>query len=204
MITIVDYQCGNLFSIQKALKRLGIKSITTNDPKALELADKIILPGVGSFNTGMRNLAKYKLINILSEKILIAKTPVLGICLGMQLFSKFSEEGNVEGLGYIDANVKKFKFDKPLQLKTPHVGWNNVSFLKENRLFENIDKSSQFYFVHSFHMVSGNQQNIYLSTSGYGYDFISAFSYDNIYGVQFHPEKSHDQGLQLIKNFNKV
>lgn len=204
MITIVDYQCGNLFSIQKALKRLDIKSITTNDPKALELADKIILPGVGSFNTGMHNLAKYNVINILSEKILIAKTPVLGICLGMQLLSKFSDEGNVEGLGYINSNVKKFNFDKSLQLKTPHVGWNNVSFLKENRLFENIDNSLQFYFVHSFHMVSGNQQNIYLSTTDYGYDFISAFAYDNIYGVQFHPEKSHDQGLQLIKNFCKI
>ena len=204
MIAIVDYQCGNLFSVQKALKRLNVLSISSNYPKDIELADKIILPGVGNFVSGMRNLAKNNLIDILSEKILFKKTPVLGICLGMQLLTKFSEEGNVEGLGYIDADIRKFKFDKAIQLKTPHVGWNNILFSEDNLLFKGIDKSQQFYFVHSYHMVSAEQNNLFLSHTNYGYEFISAFVKENIYGVQFHPEKSHDQGLQLINNFCKI
>ena len=204
MITIVDYQCGNLFSLQKAFKRLGLKSITTNDSKDIEFADKIILPGVGNFNAGMNNLDKNKLINVLSEKILNQKTPVLGICLGMQLLTNFSEEGNVEGLGYINADIQKFKFDKSFQLKTPHVGWNSVSHQNKNSLFKSIDNNQSFYFVHSYHMVADEYSNLYTSTTNYGYDFISAFAYHNVYGVQFHPEKSHDQGIQLIKNFSDL
>jgi len=204
MIVIVDYQCGNLFSVQKALKRLNLLSISSNYPKDIELADKIILPGVGNFGSGMRNLAKNNLIDILSEKILVKKTPVLGICLGMQLLTNFSEEGNARGLGYVKADIQRFKFDKNIQLKTPHVGWNNINFSKDNLLFKGIDKSQQFYFVHSYHMVSSEQNNLFLSYTNYGYDFISSFVKENIYGVQFHPEKSHDQGMQLINNFCKI
>ncbi len=203
MITIVDYQCGNLFSINKALKRLGLKSIVTNDYKVLEFADKIILPGVGNFKTGMKNLKSNGLVNTLTKKISNDKTPVLGICLGMQLLASFSEEGGVNGLNYVNAKIQHFRFENQNILKIPHIGWNSVRH-NNNRLFKNINKSHQFYFVHSYHMNSDKQHNLYLSTTYYGYDFISAFAYENIYGVQFHPEKSQDQGLQLIKNFCSI
>tara|TARA_X000001036_G_C20596816_1_gene773255 strand:- start:387 stop:1001 length:615 start_codon:yes stop_codon:yes gene_type:complete len=204
MITIVDYQCGNLFSINKALKRLGLKSIVTNDYKVLEFADKIILPGVGNFKTGMNNLTNNGLVNTLTKKINKDKTPVLGICLGMQLLASFSEEGGVSGLNYVKAKIQHFRFENQNNLKIPHIGWNSVSHQNNNRLFNSINNSHQFYFVHSYHMNAEKQHNLYLSTTNYGYDFISAFAYEHLYGVQFHPEKSQDQGLQLIKNFCSI
>jgi len=203
MITIIDYGMGNLGSILNMFKKIGYEAEITSDLEKIKNSEKIVLPGVGSFDNGMANLNKLNLINILNTLVLEKHIPILGICLGMQLITNSSEEGKLKGLGWVDANTLKFKFSKN-NIKIPHMGWNNINIKKINPLLKNLnDSETRFYFVHSYY-VKCNQKNDILTTTEYGFDFASSIQKDNIYGVQFHPEKSHKFGMKLFENFAKI
>ena len=195
MIVLVDYGLGNLRSVKKAFKIAGEEVIISFDKQIIEKADKLVLPGVGNFHNGMENLKKRDLISVLNKEVLIKKKPILGICLGMQLMTTHSEEGDVKGFNWIKAETKKFD----INLKVPHIGWNSVKG-SVNLLMKNLDKKSDFYFTHSYY-VSSKELNRNFLYSEYEINFISGFKKDNICGVQFHPEKSHSSGIKLIKNF---
>jgi glutamine amidotransferase len=201
MVIIIDYKIGNLLSVQNMFKFLGVNSRISNSIEDIRNADKLILPGVGHFKTGMENLNQSNLIETLSEEVLKKKKPILGICLGMQLMTKHSEEGDCNGLGWLDATTRKFQISETL--KVPHMGWNNVHYKKKSKLTEDFSADSRYYFVHSYH-VQCNQEADVLGTTNYGYEFVAAFQHENIYGVQFHPEKSHKYGMELLRNFNKI
>lgn len=201
MITIIDYGMGNLGSIVNMVNRIGGSSEITSDISKIALAEKIILPGVGSFDKAMENLKKMDLIKILNKKVINDKVPVLGICLGMQLLTKSSEEGILPGLGWIDGKVLKFQIGE--NLKVPHMGWNHLNIQKKNQLLKNLHSESRFYFVHSYFFSCNNHDDI-LSTTEYGKEFTSSVNKDNIFGVQFHPEKSHKFGMQLLENFIEI
>ena len=199
MIVIIDYGMGNIGSILNMLIKIGAKAIISSDIADINGADKLILPGVGAFDNGMRNLENLGLLPILNKKVNQEKRPILGICLGMQLFAKNSEEGNLKGLQWIAGEVKKFKFNNTqANLKIPHIGWNSITITKQSYLFNNINQNPRFYFVHSYHLICDDQHNI-LAETHYGYNFVSAVHKDNIVGVQFHPEKSHKFGIELLK-----
>jgi glutamine amidotransferase len=200
MITIIDYKTGNLGSIQNILKRIGEDSVVTSDKDEIARATKLILPGVGAFDTGMRNLSVLNLIDILNKKVIEEKIPVLGICLGMQLLSKGSEEGSLPGLGWIDASTVRFEFEDSTEYKIPHMGWNFIRQHKTGRLFDNMYPDSRFYFVHSYFFSANDPEDVLTSTT-YEIEFTSAIERGNILGVQFHPEKSHKFGMKLLKNF---
>uniref|UniRef100_UPI0040486239 imidazole glycerol phosphate synthase subunit HisH n=1 Tax=Algoriphagus sp. TaxID=1872435 RepID=UPI0040486239 len=200
MVIIVDCKTGNLGSIQNMLKKIGEKSIISSDPEKLYEVDKIILPGVGSFNKGVRSLKELGLWEPLNKRVLVDKVPILGICLGAQLMTKGSEEGQELGFGWVDAFTYRFKIDRASKFKVPHMGWNKVDILKDSKLMANMFEDARFYFVHSYHMTFNDLEQRLLS-SAYTYDFDAAFEEDNIMGVQFHPEKSHKYGMRLLKNF---
>jgi len=186
------------------LRYLKIDAIISSKIPDIENADKLILPGVGSFDDGMKKLHTSDLIPALQKKVIEQKTPILGICLGMQLFTKKSEEGNLLGLGWIDAETIRFRFnDNPTRLKIPHMGWNRVMINDRTTIFKNADEDVRFYFVHSYHVVCQHKKNI-LTTTMYGYDFASSIQSENIYGVQYHPEKSHKFGMNLFQNFAEL
>ncbi|WP_108245604.1 imidazole glycerol phosphate synthase subunit HisH [Muricauda brasiliensis] len=198
MITIVDYKVGNLGSIQNMLKRLGCSSVVTSDPEQISSAEKLILPGVGSFDSGVSSIKEHNLWDVLNQKVTNEKTPVLGICLGMQLLCNKSEEGKERSFGWIDADVIKFNpTDK--QFKTPHMGWNYVVAEQPSKLFENMYKNPKFYFVHSYYVKSYDNSCIGKTTHDITFD--SVLEKDNILGTQFHPEKSHKFGMKLLQNF---
>lgn len=199
-IVIVDYGMGNLNSVKRKFNRLRFDAHITSDIAEISVADKIILPGVGHFEKAMENLKKLHLIDVLNELVLVKSKPVLGICLGMQLMAKYSEEGNVEGLGWFDANVVKFNVSDKLKFKIPHIGWNQVEICKQSLLMKDIPAMSEFYFVHSYHFQTKQQQDV-LNITEYDYKFVSAVEKNNVFGVQYHPEKSHDVGGVLLKNF---
>ena len=198
-IVIIDYGMGNLRSVEKAFQRLGINPKISYLSDDILNADKLVLPGVGHFKKGMDNLYQLGIIDSLKESVIVKKKPVIGICLGMQLMTKYSEEGNCEGLGWIKAETIKFSFDD-IKLKIPHMGWNNLFVKNNTSLLKNINEEDFFYFIHSYYVSCNNEKDI-LSETKYGNDFISCFQRDNIFGSQFHPEKSHDAGLKLHKNF---
>jgi glutamine amidotransferase len=200
MITIIDYKTGNLGSIQNILKKIGEESIITSDKNQIANAKKLILPGVGAFDTGMANLKLLDLVDILNYKVLAEKTPVLGICLGMQILSKNSEEGSLPGLGWINAETRRFKFNDTNTYKIPHMGWNYVRQNKASNLFKELSSDARFYFVHSYFFSANDTEDI-LSSTIYEIEFTSAIEKGNILGVQFHPEKSHKFGMRLLKNF---
>jgi len=202
MLTIIDYGMGNLGSIQNMLKKIGVNSMISSEKEDIEKATKIILPGVGSFDSAMHNLKELSLIEVIQKKALEEKTPIMGICLGMQLLTKGSEEGKLNGLGLIDAHSLKFDFSSfEDSLPIPHMGWNKVFLQKDSKLLqENSDRANRFYFVHSYAVKCNNKEDV-LTITKYGYDFASSFEKDNIIGCQFHPEKSHKFGMQLLKNF---
>ncbi len=202
MITIVDYGMGNLGSVKNMLKKIGETSIISSEKEDIENATKLLLPGVGSFDNAIKNLQKLDLIEIIRKKVLLDKTPIMGICLGMQLLTKGSEEGKLEGLGFIDAYAKKFDFSSiKNSLPVPHMGWNKTNLVKESHLYkDNNDKNRRFYFVHSYAVICKDKNDV-LTTTDYGYTFVSSFERDNIIGCQFHPEKSHKYGMKLFKNF---
>lgn len=198
---IVDYGMGNLYSVLNAIKYLNYSVIISNKPAELIKADSIILPGVGSFKKAMDVLNKKGLSDALKESVLEKKKNILGICLGMQLFaSKGDEEGPSEGLGFIDGEVKKIKISSKDSIKLPHIGFNEVNFNKNAILGKNLNVESDFYFVHSFHLIP-SQENLLQSKCFYGSDLLAACEYKNIFATQFHPEKSQANGLQVLKNF---
>lgn len=200
-IVIIDYGLGNLGSIRNMLKKIGAEGTISSNVSDIERAEKLILPGLGNFDQGMRNLEALGLLPVLEDKIIQKKTPVLGICLGMQLFARKSEEGESRGLGWIDAEVVRFKFDdKERHLKIPHMGWNLVEIRQRNPLFEEMYPEPRFYFVHSYHVACRNGEEV-LTQTFYGYKFVSSVKKENIYGVQFHPEKSHKFGMKLLDSF---
>ena len=197
MVAIIDYDIGNLRSVQKAVLRLGCECIITRDPGELEKSDKLIIPGVGNFEKGMNNLSRLNLIENLSDLVIAGKKKILGICLGMQLMTEFSEEGNCEGIGWIGGRTKLFRIDT---LKVPHIGWNTLT-LHDGRLPHlEITPEDEFYFVHSYYAECTDKNDILFETE-YGTWFTSGFLRDNIMGVQFHPEKSHKSGLKILKSF---
>ena len=200
MITIIDYKTGNLGSIQNILKKIGEDSVITSNIDEISSASKIILPGVGAFDTGMKNLTDLGLVDILNKKVVSEKTPVLGICLGMQLLSNGSEEGIYKGLGWIDAKTIRFGFIDTAEYKIPHMGWNFIKQQKESKLFSGMFTDPRFYFVHSYYFKANDPSDILTSTD-YEIEFTSAIERGNILGVQFHPEKSHKFGMKLLKNF---
>jgi glutamine amidotransferase len=200
MIVIIDYGMGNLRSVQKKIERIGLKAVITDEIKTIEQAEKIILPGVGHFANGVKNIKQRGIWDILNKKVLNDKTPILGICLGMQLMARFSEEGNEDGFGWFDAEVVKFRVSNDIKFKIPHIGWNSLNINRNVPFLIDITNESQFYFVHSYHLICNNKEDELTSTE-YDYHFTSSISKNNIIGVQFHPEKSHDQGEVLLKNF---
>lgn len=201
MVVIVDYGMGNLGSIVNMLKKIGIEAFVSSDASTIYKAEKLILPGVGAFDNGMFQLNKLGLIEALNTKVYENRTPIMGICLGMQLMTKKSDEGYESGLGYIDAQVNKFKFNEQQnELKIPHMGWNTINIINQCKLFKDMPVDSRFYFVHSYYVNCHKSENI-LAITHYGKDFTSAFQKNNIVGVQFHPEKSHKFGMILLKNF---
>ena len=200
MIIIIDYGMGNLRSIQYKLEKEGFNTKVSSSIADLELADKFILPGVGAFASGMRNLRDMGILPILQYKVVEKKTPILGICLGMQLLSKWSEEGNVKGLGWIDAQTKKFSFGADTNLRVPHVGWNTLNIKKDSLLLDGVVENQRFYFTHSFYVSCAHSADV-VATTDYGVQLASVFQRDNIFGTQFHPEKSHRRGIGLILNF---
>ena len=201
MITIVDYKMGNIASIINMIKKIGYKAMLSSRIEDIEQASKLILPGVGAFDNGMKNLDEMGFIPVLNKKALEDKTPIIGICLGMQLLTERSDEGELPGLGWIKSETVKFKFDNGVKnLKVPHMGWNTVDPKKGSALFSGLEEDNRFYFVHSYHVICKDESDI-LGKTHYGYDFTSSVHRDNIYGVQFHPEKSHKFGMNLLKNF---
>jgi len=201
LIVIIDYGMGNLFSIQSALQYLGAQSIISSDPHIIHNADKLILPGVGSFYKAMVNLTKNNLIKVIKGPVTKKKAPLLGICLGMQLLgSSSTEDGFSYGLGLIDCPVDRFNENKFVNLKIPHVGFDTVTITKNNRLFNGLDSIVDFYFTHSYRMAF-TEQDYAVGTCAHGEQFIAAFEKGNICGTQFHPEKSQTNGLVLLKNF---
>lgn len=201
MITIIDYGAGNIKSIKNMLKKIGVQSQISSDKDVIEQAEKLILPGVGHFDYGMKSIEESGLIDTLNKKVLTNKTPILGICLGAQLLGNQSEEGDIKGLGWINMDIVKFLPEQlPSDLKIPHMGWNYTEKAKESKLLTNIEELSRYYFVHTYYMRVNNSQDTLLNTN-YGFDFVSAVEKENIYGVQFHPEKSHKYGMELLRNF---
>lgn len=203
MITIIDYGMGNLGSVQNMFKRIGAQTEISGDANAIAQATKILLPGVGAFDSAMQKIADSYLIAILNQKALVEKVPILGICLGMQLLTKGSEEGTLPGLGWVDAQTVKFKFEPETKLKIPHMGWNQIYPQKQSALLDTLPPEPRFYFVHSYHVQCNNAEDV-LATTSFGGNFHSMLQHENIYGAQFHPEKSHKFGMKVLKNFAEL
>ncbi|MBL7221317.1 MAG: imidazole glycerol phosphate synthase subunit HisH [Phycisphaerae bacterium] len=203
MIAIVDYNMGNVGSIRNMLRKIGAESVITSDIDEISRASKLILPGVGAFDNGMTHIKQMHLPDVLGEMVLGRGVPVLGICLGMQLITRRSEEGELPGLGWIQADTVRFKFDRQTEnAKIPHMGWNVARPRRCDTLFKGLGDSEDaaFYFVHSYHVACDDESDV-LAAATHGYEFTCAIEKGNILATQFHPEKSHRYGMQLLKNF---
>ena len=205
MIAIIDYGMGNLRSVQKGFEAVGVKAIVTSDSKKILSARSVVLPGVGAFKACMDNLEKFDLIDTVKQSVQRGK-PFLGICLGLQLlFSQAEEFGSVSGLGILKGKVVGFK-DAPNSgdpLKIPHMGWNNVEVKPSHPLFDSVPNQSYFYFVHSYYVVPEDRATV-ATTTNYGIEFVSGIHHENIHAFQFHPEKSQQLGLTVLKNFSRL
>ena len=201
MITIVDYGTGNYRSIANMLRRIGYESVLSGDPGEISRAGKLVLPGVGAFDTAMRRLEELGLAEVLHRRVREEGIPILGICLGMQLFSRGSEEGRMAGLGWIAGEVVRFRPEQSSErLRVPHMGWNYAVPARETKLLAGTREDARYYFVHAYHLRMDRDEEV-LSTTTHGYPFVSGVEAGNVMGVQFHPEKSHTFGMQVLKNF---
>jgi imidazole glycerol-phosphate synthase subunit HisH len=200
-ILIVNYGVGNLYSVYRKLEQMHADVEVSNTQSSLQKADKVILPGIGHFRTAMEALNSHSLLDELNEFALVKKKPILGICLGMQIMAEGSEEANGKaGLGWIKGQVRKIGVTDAVRYKVPHVGWERVKLLKQSRLFKNIDSDAAYYFTHSYHYALNDVDHA-VSTTTYAQEFVSAVESENIFGVQFHPEKSHHAGAAILGNF---
>lgn len=200
MITVIDYGAGNIGSVLNMIRKVGGQALASGDAAVVAGAEKILLPGVGSFDNAVTRLGALGLMDVLRERA-GAGVPFLGICLGMQLLSEASEEGSLPGLGLIPGRVRRFRFDGDCAgLKIPHMGWNRVTTAKDHALCEGLENDARFYFVHSYYYDCADPADILFRTR-YGHDFASGVQRGTVMGVQFHPEKSHRFGMQLLKNF---
>ncbi len=198
---IVDYGSGNLASVWNMGRKAGGDMRISSSPEEVALADKLILPGVGAFDRAMENLANRGLVEALNHAVITRKVPILGACLGVQLFTRRSEEGTLPGLGWIAADTVRFTIDRDGSgQRVPHMGWNTVEIAKPDPVTADLGGDARFYFVHSYHLVCDNPEDVMLWTH-YGLRFASAISKENIWGTQFHPEKSHRFGLALMRRF---
>lgn len=202
MITIIDYGLGNIKAFLHVYKKLNIPTVVATSSTQVDEASKLILPGVGSFDYAMTRLNASGMRDSLDKAVLEKKVPVIGICVGMQMLSASSDEGQLPGLGWIDGSVKKFSINENATI-LPHMGWNDVKPVNSSPLFSGVEESSLFYFLHSYYFVCNNIDNI-ICESQYGINFTCAVAQNNVYGVQFHPEKSHNSGVQLLKNFSTI
>jgi glutamine amidotransferase len=203
MIIIVDYGMGNLGSVLNMFKKVGAAAKISSDLDEISKAPKILLPGVGAFDTAMQRIGEAGMREVLNQKALVEKVPVLGICLGMQLLTNNSEEGVLPGLGWIAGQSYNFKGKIDESLRIPHMGWNVANIVKQNAITEGYSSEVRFYFVHSYYVKVSNPVNSMMQTT-YGLSFDSAIVKDNIFGAQFHPEKSHKFGMKFFENFAKI
>jgi len=203
MISVVSYGVGNLGSIFNMLRKLGVAAAAASTPDDISRAERIILPGIGAYDHGMESLSEHGLVEPLRQRVLQDRVPLLGICLGMQLLGKGSEEGNRSGLGLIDADCVRFNANGSQTLKIPHMGWKTLAFRQPSPLTDRLDSESRFYFVHSYHVVCHSPGDV-LATANYGVEFTAMVHRENIWGAQFHPEKSHRFGMTLLENFARV
>jgi glutamine amidotransferase len=203
MISVIDYGVCNLGSILNMLRKVGAEAQRVSTPDELQKAEKIILPGVGAFDNGMAALHKYGLVKPLRSKALEEKIPLLGVCLGMQMLGRRSEEGDMDGLGLISAEARKFSFTQGSALKVPHMGWGLLSPRRDSVLLKELDLRSRFYFCHSYRLVCDDSADI-LADANHGSEFAAMVQHNNIFGVQFHPEKSHRFGMTLLRNFAEM
>jgi glutamine amidotransferase len=199
-VAIVNYGMGNLGSIQNMIKRAGHEAVVTSDATEISQADRLILPGVGAFDLAMQNIRTLGLKDLLVEQALEKRKPILGICLGMQILGKGSEEGILPGLGWIDAVALKFSFPPESRFRVPHMGWNVILEACDTMLFRDFSVEKRFYFLHSYYMVCDTPSSV-IGITEYGHKFCCAIQKGNVFGVQFHPEKSHRFGMRLLKNF---
>ncbi len=204
MIVVIDYGMGNVGSVVNMLRKVGADAEATGDVNAVARASKLVLPGVGAFDAAMTRLRERELVPVLNRRVLEEGVPILGICLGMQVMTESSEEGSEAGLGWIAGGTQRFRFDDPAQrLRVPHMGWNVVRPAQPTPLFDGMYEEPRFYFVHSYHVTCRNEEDVMLTTE-YGYRFVSGISRGNIFGVQFHPEKSHKFGMHLVRRFAEI
>ena len=203
MISIIDYGLGNVGAFKSAYDQLEINSQIIKNSKNLEGSSHIIIPGVGSFDNAMNQLEEYGFKNILNEIVTAGESKILGICVGLQIMCKSSSEGTRSGFGWIDAEVKKIKLENQ-KIILPHMGWNSTRVIKKCPLLKDISLMEEFYYLHSYNLYDTNDFGLATSKVFYETDLISSISYKNIFGTQFHPEKSHDQGLKILKNFSEI
>jgi glutamine amidotransferase len=199
-VAVVDYGMGNIGSICKMLRFVGAEPVVTSDPGVMATADRIVLPGVGHFDRAVSNLRGLGLVEHLQRMVIEDGKPLLGICLGMQLLCRSSEEGSLPGLGFVDAQVRRFEFPSNSRLKVPHMGWSPIAAKKTSVLLNGIVGDSRFYFVHSYFVACADSGDV-LAEATYGAPFVAALERGNVMGVQFHPEKSHRFGIQMFRNF---
>jgi len=204
MITIIDYGLGNIHAFTNVYKRLNIETRVACKKNDLKEATKLILPGVGAFDHAMIMLNKSGMRETLNELVLVKRIPIIGVCVGMQILGKYSDEGTLPGLGWIDGIVKKFDASMIIfKTHLPHMGWNNIKTNGSNPLFYNLNSTARFYFLHSYYFQCVNQSEV-ISTTDYGITYASAINSNNIFGVQFHPEKSHSNGIQVLNNYSRL
>ena len=203
MIGILDYGLGNVGAFYNIYKRLNIPVCIVTDAEKIDSIDRLILPGVGSFDWAMNRLSSSGMLEELNKAVLDREIPILGVCVGMQMMAQGSDEGHLKGLGWIDASVRHFSKLTNEKIDLPHMGWNDVQVYKGHPLFKNLEKDAIFYFLHSYYFQEGSDSQI-MSRTDYGEVFISSIFKGNIFGVQFHPEKSHHWGVQLLKNFSEL
>jgi len=203
MIAIIDYGVGNIKAFANIYKNFDMPYKIVKSKEDFESVTKLILPGVGSFDHAMTSLQNSGMREKLDELVLDKKLPVIGICVGMQMLAKSSDEGSLSGLGWIDANVKKFDNSKIINAPLPHMGWNSLNISTSQKIVENLENNPRFYFLHSYYFECKNKEDV-IATAIYGEEFECIVNHENIYGIQCHPEKSHHSGMQLLKNFGEL